>query len=80
MSKKDIHHWGPHDELGRYIGKVPYEEPAPDLVQRIMAPLKPVKRGLMHRWLQWFKAPVNLKISRACGTDHTHGEAEEAAQ
>ena len=65
MNEKDINQWGPLDELGRQIGKVPYEEPAPDLVQRIMAPLEPIQPGVGRRVLQWFKAPVDLKISRA---------------
>ena len=65
MSKKESNPWGPHDDLGRHIGKVPYEEPAPDLVQRIMAPLKPFQPGLGRKLFLWFKAPVDLKISRA---------------
>lgn len=68
MNKKDIHHRPPHDELGRHIGKVPYEEPAPDLVRRIMASLKPVRPGPIQRLLRWFKAPLDLKISRAAAS------------
>jgi len=65
MKKKDSHLWSLNDKLGRQIGKVPYEEPAPDLVPRIMAQLQPIQPGLGHRVLQWFKAPLDLKISRA---------------
>ena len=65
MNEKDMNQWGPHDELGRQIGKVPYEEPAPDLVQRIMAPLEAKQPGVGQKVLQWFKAPLDLKISRA---------------
>ncbi len=65
MNEKDMNQWGPHDELGRQIGKVPYEEPAPDLVQRIMAPLEPKQPGMGQKVIRWFKAPLDLKISRA---------------
>ena len=65
MNEKDMNQWGPHDELGRQIGKVPYEEPAPDLVQRIMGQLEPIQPSLGQKVLQWFKAPLELGISRA---------------
>lgn len=68
MNKKEITRWEPHDELGRHIGKVPYEEPSPDLVRRIMASLKPIEPGPVRRLFHWFKAPMDLRISHAAAS------------
>lgn len=65
MAEKDMNQWGPQDELGRKIGKVPYEEPTPDLVQRIMVRLEPRQPSMGQSVMQWFKAPLDFKISRA---------------
>lgn len=65
MKKNDHDKWGPQDELGRLIRKVPYAEPSPDLEVRIMARLKTQPPGVAQRIVQWFKEPMTLRVSPA---------------
>ena len=65
MNKHDIKSWGPDDELGAMISKVPYPEPSPNLVGRIMATLKPIKPSIRRRLLAWLREPMTFTMSRA---------------
>lgn len=63
MNKHDTHPWGPKDELGRAIGKIPYRAPNANLVGRIMSSLKPMQPGLGRRLLNWLAEPLTFRIS-----------------
>lgn len=68
MKENDITKWGPNDDLGRQIKRVPYPSPSADLTRRIMAPLRPVQPGLVRRLVSWAKEPLTIRLSPAVVT------------